>query len=63
MLDSESSESSTKVEESGERVRQEWKGFSIIDMCQDDPHVDVNVQLKEVPFMWIGKKWLEFLSN
>ena len=32
-------------------------------MCQDDTHVDIDVQLKESPLKWIGKKWLEFLSN
>jgi hypothetical protein len=39
------------------------KEVSIIDMCQDDTHVDIDVQLKEAPLKWIGKKWLEFLSN
>ena len=39
------------------------KEVSIIDVFQDDSHVDVNVQLKEAPLMWIGKKWLEFLSS
>jgi len=39
------------------------KEVSIIVVFQDDSHVDVNVQLKEAPLMWIGKKWLEFLSN
>ena len=39
------------------------KEVSIIDMCQDDTHVDIDVQLKESPLKWIGKKWLEFLSN
>ena len=39
------------------------KEVSIIDMCQDDTHVDIDVQLKEAPLKWIDKKWLEFLSN
>jgi len=39
------------------------KEISIIDVFQDDSHVDVNMQLKESPLMWIGKKWLDFLSN
>ena len=39
------------------------KEVSIIEMCQDDTHVDIDVQLKEAPLKWIGKKWLEFLSN
>ena len=39
------------------------KEVSIIDMCKDDTHVDIDVQLKEAPLKWIGKKWLEFLSN
>ena len=39
------------------------KEVSIIDMCQDDTHVGIDVQLKEAPLKWIGKKWLEFLSN
>lgn len=39
------------------------KEVSITDMCQDDTHVDIDVQLKEAPLKWIGKKWLEFLSN
>ena len=39
------------------------KEVSIIDMCQNDTHVDIDVQLKEAPLKWIGKKWLELLSN
>jgi len=39
------------------------KEVSIIDRCQDDTHADIDVQLKESPLKWIGKKWLEFLSN
>ena len=36
------------------------KEVSIIDVFQD---VDVDVQLKEAPLIWIGKKWLDLLSN
>jgi len=39
------------------------KEVSIIDVIKDDPRVDVDVHLKEAPLVWIGKKWLEFLSN
>ena len=39
------------------------KEVSIIDMFQDDTHVEIDVQLKEAPLKWIGKKWLELLSN
>ena len=43
--------------------KENGKEVPIIYVFEDDSHVDVNVQLKEAPFMWIGKKWLEFLSN
>ena len=33
------------------------------DVFQDDSHVDADVQTKERPLKWVGKKWLEFLSN
>ena len=36
---------------------------SNIDVVQDDSHIDANVQTKEGPLKWIGKRWLEFLSN
>ena len=36
---------------------------SMIDVFQDDSHVDAGVQTKARPLKWIGKKWLEFLSN
>ena len=39
------------------------KEVSIIDVFHDDSHVDVDVQTKERPLKWIGKKWLEFLAN
>ena len=39
------------------------KEVSITYMCKDDTHDDIDVQLKEAPLKWIGKKWLEFLSN
>ena len=39
------------------------KKDSMIDVFQDDSHVDVDVQTKEGPVKWIGKKLLEFLSN
>jgi hypothetical protein len=39
------------------------KEDSMNDVFQDDSHVDADVQTKEVPLKWIGKKWLEFLSN
>ena len=39
------------------------KKDSINDVFQDDSHVVVDVQTKERPLKWIGKKWLEFLSN
>ena len=39
------------------------KEVSNIDMCPNDTHVDIEVKLKEAPLKWIGKKWLEFLSN
>ena len=39
------------------------KKDSMNDVFQDNSHVDVDVQTKEGPLKWIGKKWLEFLSN
>ena len=33
------------------------------DVSQDDSHVDPDVQKKGRPLKWVGKKWLEFLSN
>ena len=39
------------------------KKDSMIDVFQDDSHVDVDVQTKVLTLKWIGKKWLEFLSN
>ena len=39
------------------------KKDSMIDVFQDDSHVDADVQTKEGPLEWIDKKWLEFLSN
>ena len=36
---------------------------SMIDVVQDDSHIDDDMQTKEGPLKWIGKKWLEFLSN
>ena len=35
---------------------------SITDVGQDDSHDD-DVQLKEAPLKWFGKRWLDFLSN
>lgn len=37
------------------------KGDSIIDLGQDDSQDDV--QLKEVPWKWFGKRWFDFLSK
>ena len=37
------------------------KEDSIIDVGHDDSHDDV--QLKEAPLKWFGKRWLDFLSN
>ena len=37
------------------------KGDSIIDVGQDDSQDDV--QLKEAPLKWFGKRWLDFLIN
>ena len=42
---------------------QNGKEVSINDVFQDYSHVVVDVQTKEGPLKWIGKKWLEFLSN
>ena len=39
------------------------KESPINDVFQDDSHVAVDVQTKEGALKWIGKKWLEFLSN
>ena len=39
------------------------KEYCMNDVFQDDSHVDDDVQTKERPLKWIGKKWLEFLSN
>ena len=39
------------------------KKYSIIDVSQDDSHVNDDVQTKVVPLKGIGEKWLEFLSN
>ena len=39
------------------------KKDSINYVFQDDSHVVVDVQTKEGPLKWIGKKWLEFLSS
>lgn len=39
------------------------KKDSMIDAFQDDSHVDADVHTKVAPLKWIGKKWLEFLSN
>ena len=39
------------------------KQDSMIDVFQDDSHVDADMQTREIPLKWIGKKWLEFLSN
>ena len=36
---------------------------SMDDVLQNDSHVDANVQTKERPLNWIGKKWLELFSN
>ena len=36
---------------------------SMIDVVKDDSHIDADVQTKEGHLKWIGKKWLEFLSN
>ena len=37
------------------------KEDSIINVGQDDSHDDV--QLKEAPLKWFGKRWLYFLTN
>ena len=37
------------------------KEDSIIDVGQDDSHDEV--QLKEVPLKWFGKRWLDLLTN
>jgi len=37
------------------------KEDSIIDAGQDDTHDEV--QLKEAPLNWLGKRWLYFLTN
>ena len=63
MLDFESNNASTKLEEGGKRNGKNGKEVSINDVFQDDSHVDADVQTKEGPLKWIGKKWLEFLSN
>jgi len=39
------------------------KEVSINDVSYDDSHVDVDVLTKERHLKWVGKKWLEFLSN
>jgi len=39
------------------------KEDSMNDVFQDDSHVDADVHTKERPLKWVGKKWLEFLSN
>jgi len=39
------------------------KEVPINDVFQNDSDVDVDVQKKEGPLKWIGKKWFEFLSN
>jgi len=31
---------------------------SMIDVVQDDSHIDAGVQTKGGPLKWIGKKWL-----
>lgn len=44
MMDSESSNSSTKAEESGKRRWKNGKEDSMTDVSQDDSHVDADVQ-------------------
>jgi len=39
------------------------KEDSMIDVFQNDSHVDADVQTMVAPLKWIGEKWLEFLSN
>jgi len=39
------------------------KEDSMIDVFQDDSHIDADVKTKVVPLKGIGKKWLEFLSD
>jgi hypothetical protein len=38
------------------------RGYSIIDVSQDDSQED-DVQQKKSPLSWLGKKWLDFLSK
>ena len=50
-----------------EKVKREdgknGKEDSMTDVSQNDSHIDADVQTKEGPLKWIGKKWLKFLSN
>ena len=53
-----------KLKEKVEREdRINGKEDSMNDVSQDDSHIDVDVQTKEGPLKWIGKKLLELLSN
>ena len=61
MLDTESNNASTKAEEREDG--RNGKEVSMNDVLQNDSHVDVDVQTKESPLKFIGKKWLEFFSN
>jgi len=45
------------------KTREIGTKVSIIDVLQDDSHVDFNVQSKESPLVWIGNKLFEFLFN
>jgi len=39
------------------------KEVSMNDVSQNDSHVDADLQTKERPLNWIGKKWLELFPN
>lgn len=63
MLDFEANDLPWNLKKAERENGKNGKEVSINDVFQDDSNVAIDVQTKEGPLKWIGKKWLEFLSN